>query len=53
MSETATAILLAADNRVVHVDDYEEHSMEGVSLLLCKISYTFGGNKPRLLVQAR
>ena len=29
MSETATAILLAADNRVVHVDDYEEHSMEG------------------------
>ena len=36
MNETATAILLAADNRVVHVDDYEEHSMEGVSLLLCR-----------------
>ena len=26
MNETAT--LLAADNRSVHVDDYEEHSME-------------------------
>ena len=36
MNETAT--LLAADNRSVHVDDYEEHSMEGVSLLLCKIA---------------
>ena len=51
MNETAT--LLAADNRIVHVDDYEEHSMEGVPLLLCKISNTFGINKPRGLIQAR
>ena len=36
MDEIATATLLAADNRSVHVDDYEEHSMKGVSLLLCR-----------------
>ena len=28
MDEIATATLLAADNRSVHVDDYERHSNE-------------------------
>ena len=48
MDETATATLLAADNRSVHVDDYEEHSMEGVSLLLCRNAgkQHIGSNKP-------
>ena len=48
MKETATVALLAADNRVVHVDDYEEHSMEGLAT-----PYTFGSNNPRWLIQSR